>query len=638
MKIGKVKAIQKRKSNQLAIDDIYKRISTTALIDQMINKIKINLKISLLLSIFFITTHFSFSQVSTGTIDLTVDTFKEFEVFGDTLDDYSVYFTGENHTYATYNTELQLKLLKYLHQEQNVKHFIFEQSPGLSYIINKIVLDDKTTHLHYLRDMFFDPFYEMVKDLRKYNDTLPQENKIQVHGIDIERFPSFSMYALNEMVDTLDKSIQGGEVFEQIKALASSDYKDAGPAAFYSDPEITVFGFGQVSAWESLESIINGANENLDSLVTVLGADSTSFYSIIESLEIGHEWYTTEQNGDVKSPIIRERFMAEEFERVYRQDMESKYYGQFGRCHLHKDQDAGRCYDYYMNSIANRINDIHPSLKNQVLVIPIFYGGLRDFDRDVINSLDLEERFTNTNESFIIDLAYKNGDHSIVGFYNRLPFVIICNGSKDEVDYYSYDWDSNLEEFHLGVAYGSTFFNKMSKLNNVLDNEGFGTFNTQMRTYVAHFDYFRPGESGLSYTYTYYPEISNGDKFDFRGYKIGMGSGYPVGGRFVLAVFGLNMAYGQMKLVETQESTAPPNIIQIDDLNQTVYKNDIFTLDPNLQLRLTLPLISLNAQVGYALDISGKYWKLDGKAKNFTKTSFSAPYFQVGASLNLKTY
>ena len=435
-----------------------------------------------------------------------------------------------------------------------------------------------------------------------------------------------------------DKSIQGGEVFEQIKALASSDYKDAGPAAFYSDPEITGFGFGQVSAWESLESIINGANENLDSLVTVLGADSTSFYSIIESLEIGHEWYTTEQNGDVKSPIIRERFMAEEFERVYRQDMESKYYGQFGRCHLHKDQDPGRCYDYYMNSIANRINDIHPSLKNQVLVIPIFYGGLRDFDRDVINSLDLEERFTNTNESFIIDLAYKNGDHSIVGFYNRLPFVIICNGSKDEVDYYSYDWDSNLEEFHLGVAYGSTFFNKMSKLNNVLDNEGFGTFNTQMRTYVAHFDYFRPGESGLSYTYTYYPEISNGDKFDFRGYKIGMGSGYPVGGRFVLAVFGLNMAYGQMKLVETQESTAPPNIIQIDDLNQTVYKNDIFTLDPNLQLRLTLPLISLNAQVGYALDISGKYWKLDGKAKNFTKTSFSAPYFQVGVSLNLKTY
>ena len=64
----------------------------------------------------------------------------------------------------------------------------------------------------------------------------------------------------------------------------------------------------------------------------------------------------------------------------------------------------------------------------------------------------------------------------------------------------------------------------------------------------------------------------------------------------------------------------------------------MFTLDPNLQLRLTFPVISLNAKVGYALDVSGKYWKLDGKAKDFTKTSFSAPYVQVGASLNLKTY
>ncbi|NOQ73743.1 MAG: hypothetical protein GQ574_17175 [Crocinitomix sp.] len=603
----------------------------------MIYKTRINLKANIVFCLFFITTQFSFSQESSGTIDLTVDTFKEFEVFGDTLDNYSVYFTGENHTYATYNTELQLKLLKYLHQEQNVKHFIFEQSPGLSYIINKIVLEDKTTHLHYLRDMFFDPFYDMVKDLRKYNDTLLPANKIQVHGIDIERFPSFSIYALNEMIDTLDKSVKGGEVFEQIQALATSDFKNAGPAAFYSDPEVTGFGFGQVSAWESLESILTGAIENRDSLVTVLGADSTNFYSIIESLEIGHEWYVTEQNGDVKSPIIRERFMADEFERVYAADMVSKYYGQFGRCHLHKDQDAGRCYDYYMNSIANRINDVHPSLKNQVLVIPIFYGGLRDFDRDVINSLDLDTRFTDTKESFIIDLAYKEGDHSIVGFYNNLPFVIICNGSKDEVDYYSYDWDDNLAEYHLGPWLGYTYFNKLSKLNNVLINNGFSPFDSKMLTYSISADFFVPGEVGVSYTYDYFPEISNGDRFNLRGYKIGMGTTYPVGGKWILAAVGLDVEYGQMKLIETQETTAPPNIIQIDNLNQIIYKNDVFTLDPNLQLRLTLPVISLNAKIGYALDISGKYWRLDGKAKDFTKTSFSAPYVQVGASINLKT-
>ena len=604
----------------------------------MIKSVIKGLRLSIGIIIVFISSGASFGQESSGTVDLTVESFKEFDVFGDTLDDYSVYFTGENHMYATFNTQFQLKLLRYLHQKQNVKHFIFEQSPGLSYIINKIVIEDKTTHLHYLRDMFFDPFYDMVKEMRKYNDTLPLEDKIQVHGIDIERFPSFSVYALNAIVDTLDKKIDGGEVFEQIKALASSDFKDAGPAQFYSNPgDNFAFQFGQVGAWQSLESIINGAYDNSASLKQVLGADSTSFFSIIESLDIGHEWYITEQNGDVKSPIIRERFMAEEFERVYLNDMESKYYGQFGRCHLHKDQDAGRCYDYYMNSIANRINDVNPALENQVLVIPIFYNNSKDFDNDVIESLELETRFTDSEETFIIDLGYKQGDHSIIGFYNNLPFVIICNANRDQLESYSYDWDSYDEEVHLGAGIGYSYFRKLSKLNAVMENSGLGTFDRQILTYSFSADYFLLYERGTSLSFIYYPEVSNGDRFDLRGFNVTVGSSYPVGGRYFLTAFGFDMGYGQMKLVETQEN-GDPNLVQIDNQNKIIYKNDLFTLDPNIQMRLTLPIISLNVKAGYAFDVSGKYWRLDGKAKDFTKTSFSAPYIQVGASINFKTH
>jgi hypothetical protein len=51
---------------------------------------------------------------------------------------------------------------------------------------------------------------------------------------------------------------------------------------------------------------------------------------------------------------------------------------------------------------------------------------------------------------------------------------------------------------------------------------------------------------------------------------------------------------------------------------------------------LTLPVISINARIGYGFDLSGKYWKLDGKMKDFTTTSFSAPYIQLGLSFNIK--
>jgi hypothetical protein len=62
----------------------------------------------------------------------------------------------------------------------------------------------------------------------------------------------------------------------------------------------------------------------------------------------------------------------------------------------------------------------------------------------------------------------------------------------------------------------------------------------------------------------------------------------------------------------------------------------LFTLDPNFELRLTLPVVSINFRAGYAFDVSGKYWRLDNKMKDFIKTSWSAPYIQAGVSLNFK--
>ena len=595
----------------------------------------------LILSI-LVCSSFLFSTASRGqdqssTIDLTEDSFREFTVLSSTLDEYQVYFTGENHTFTTFNTQFQLKFLKYLHQTQNVKHFMFEQSPGFSYIINKVVIEDKTTHLHFLDELFFSPFYEMVKELRKYNDTLALEDKIKMHGIDIERFPAFSLYALSLIVDTLDKSGRGGQVFEQIKALASSEFAESGPEAFYSEPNDEFnFGFGEVSAWTSLQSIILGAYEFEKELRPILGNDSTTFYSIIESIEIGHEWYITELEGDVKSPIIRERFMADEFLRVYTADSISKYYGQFGRCHLHKDAREKNCYDYYMNSIANRINEVHPSLNNEVMVIPIFYTKSRDFDKEVIESLELEIRYTESEESFIIDLAYKGGDHSIAGFYENLPYVIISNAKSDMFDFEAYQWGDDVSEIvHLSVGVGYSFLNKLNKLNFRMNELGLGQFNTRVLTQTFSFDYFIFGENGSSVSYNHYPEFSNGDRFTLKGGNFTIGGNYPLGGKFFLTAIGFDMGYGQFILTETLLSETP-NLIQIDSKNKVVYRNDLFTLDPNIQFRLALPFIGFHVKAGYAFDVSGKYWRLDELATNFAKTSFSAAYVQVGASLNFK--
>jgi len=583
-----------------------------------------------------LSTNLTLAQDKVSTVNLDSESFSEFDIFADSLDDYSVYFTGENHMFLEFNAQFQFKLLKYLHQEQGVNHFLLEQSPGLTYIMNKVVINDKTTHMHYLSDVLFDPFHELVSKIHDYNKALPDSSKIQIHGIDIERFPGFSVYALNLMVDTLNANFEGGEVFEQIKALNSSEYKNAGADVFYSNPQTDfAFGFGQVNGYESLQSIINSAEAHHEAIAPVLGADSSLFFSMIESMKVGQEWYLTEQNGDVKSPIIRERYMAREFERVYLQDPDSKFYGQFGRCHLHKDQRAKGCYDYYMNSIANRINELNPSLKNEVLVIPVFYTKSKEFDEDIIESLALEEQYLIGDDTYIIDLAYKKGDHSIVGFYNVLPFLIISNAEKSEKIFYGYDWNTYVEEYHLGASIGYTYFRKLNNLNAVLTSNGIPTFDRQALTYSFYADYFLLGNRGTSFGFNYYPEFDNGDRLRMNGFLVTSGSSYPFGNRYLMGAVGLDFGYGIMKMTETQVA-GDPNLIQIEGVNETVYRNDIFMIDPNLQFRITLPVISLNAKAGYAFDVSGKYWRLSEKVKDFTKTSFTAPYILVGASINMK--
>lgn len=583
-----------------------------------------------------LSTNLTLAQDKVSTVNLDSESFSEFDIFADSLDDYSVYFTGENHMFLEFNAQFQFKLLKYLHQEQGVNHFLLEQSPGLTYIMNKVVIDDKTTHMHYLSDVLFDPFHELVSKIHDYNKALPDSSKIQIHGIDIERFPGFSVYALNLMVDTLNANFEGGEVFEQIKALNSSEYKNAGADVFYSNPQTDfAFGFGQVNGYESLQSIINSAEAHHEAIAPVLGADSSLFFSMIESMKVGQEWYLTEQNGDVKSPIIRERYMAREFERVYLQDPDSKFYGQFGRCHLHKDQRAKGCYDYYMNSIANRINELNPSLKNEVLVIPVFYTKSKEFDEDIIESLALEDQYLIGDDTYIIDLAYKKGDHSIVGFYNVLPFLIISNAEKSEKIFYGYDWNTYVEEYHLGASIGYTYFRKLNNLNAVLTSNGIPTFDRQALTYSFYADYFLLGNRGTSIGFNYYPEFDNGDRLRMNGFLVTSGSSYPFGNRYLMGAVGLDFGYGIMKMTETQVA-GDPNLIQIEGVNETVYRNDIFMIDPNLQFRITLPVISLNAKAGYAFDVSGKYWRLSEKVKDFTKTSFTAPYILVGASINMK--
>jgi hypothetical protein len=545
-----------------------------------------------------------------------------------------VIFTGENHAYKSFNIDFQFTTLKYLYKNHHTRNFLIEQSPGLSHIINRITLNQDSIHKKFLKEVLLSQFYELVENLESFNANLSDTAKIVTHGIDVERFPRFSIYALAMLIDSVDEQSEGGVLFEQIRALASVESEYDGPDAYYEEGGDVVrnFQMGQVDLSASLNSILIDAQAFEKNVRTSLGKDSTVFYVIINGLIEGRKWYQSEKEGNIKSPILRERFMVDEFKRIYEFDRDSKYYGQFGRCHLNKNPKDERCYSYYVNSVANRIAKIDSTWRNDVLVVPIYYTRSKSFDSGVIKTFNLPDD-ANEEEVYLVDLRAFPTMDSIVGFDRSISHVFVSSYKRTPTIS-----DLNIEpklDVHIGVGYTQYFFSKLRPLNVALNASGLNGFTNKFLGYSVGVDVVYLNENGGHFEYVYLPPISNNQGMSLKGSMFTFGSSYPVGNKFFLAAFGTDIGFGVMKLSEIQQN-GDPLLIQVNEENKVLYKNDLFTVDPNIRLRITLPIVSLNCKFGYMFDVSGKYWRIDNKVETFPKTSFTALYLQVGASLHFR--
>lgn len=594
--------------------------------------------ILLVLMILNLSISLSQDKYSTIEIDETQD-FSDFNnMFSDSeLNNYKIYFTGENHQFGKVNSIFEFKFLTYLNKHQNVNNFLFEQSPAIGYIMTGIAIDNNSSFKSFLKEKYSPHFYELIMNIKNYNFKIDSSQRIRVHGIDVERFPAFSIFALNDIVDSLSIDGKTGLIYESIQALVTSEFLDASPGEIYSQGGKGVNLSGdKVDAWKTFETIIFESEKHKELLKNELGEKYDIFSQIIESVSKGQEWYMSEREGDLSAPVLRERFMYSQFINVYTKYPNSKFYGQFGRCHLHADKKAKKCYSHDLKSIASRINtSSYSTLNGKVIAIPVYYRDAKNFDEKIIKSLKLDERFDEDNKIYLIDLDYLKDDNPLVGFGKALPYAIL-NTYKQNSESLAYDFGYKLTAFNIGVYYGRSFFNKLNKLNFELNKIGVPGFTNKFKTYSFVFDYIEMNEAGIHVGFNYMPAVSNGDRFTLKGYSLSSGVNYPFGNKLFMTALGVNLTCGKMTLLEQGESGAAVNLIQQNGTNLTAYQNDIVTIDPNLDFRLMLSFVSINARVGYAFDLSSKYWMLDGKMKDFTKTSFSAPYIQLGLSLNIK--
>ncbi len=118
----------------------------------------------------------------------------------DTLKKYRVFLLGELHGTAC-NPRIIIKLLKYLHENAGVNHFLIEQGMSIAFQFNKYLETGNEDYVLKQWDYRYNEYVSFWRELYRYNKAQPADKKIDVIGIDFEEDWAFA-----QMVECLKPS------------------------------------------------------------------------------------------------------------------------------------------------------------------------------------------------------------------------------------------------------------------------------------------------------------------------------------------------------------------------------------------------------------------------------------------------
>ena len=571
-----------------------------------------------------------FNKQSVLNIDST-DDFTGFELLQPAIrTGYRVYFTGENHTYTGSNSELQLKMFKYLHQTANVNTLFMEFGFSRGWVVNEYVQTGDTSLLTILQGYSFLEFADMYKGLMEYNKTLPDDNKIKVIGIDVERH--FQL-AVKAMAMNLPKKEAPAEIMLQVESLKGlATYYDAGAKKkIESEAEEKTYYNSSYSynSANTMEDIIENFIE-YDSIYRVYLDDK---YELIKRIMLGlqqrEKWADYDRLKMPQAYVFREQYMYKEFMDHLKANPNDNFFAQFGRCHVSiiTQEEACSWYDY--NSIAQRLNNSTDSaIKNKVCTIAIMYPK-ESMDQQSANKYPcIKAYFDAAEDSGMTIFNILNTPDSCGELYKKYNYVIVSNTSPNPtffgpsyIDYVTRSTKSTkphkggalVSVGYLQRSYNFDGINKfLATLPNTpkLDEEvyGFGIsiqrINKKGKSLRYSATSFRNNDISLS------PTVS----LDFSSYSLGVMFGKDI---FKSSYFDLTphvgLQTGNIRLkYQVDTAATAPNGSLFGEGTTIYYKNPFtaFELNMTMQYRINGKL-GIGAEAGYVLDISNKAWMLD---------------------------
>lgn len=614
-----------------------------------------------LLLLISITACFSALQAQKNEVTLDIennDDFKTLSLLDSVVPNYSVFFTGENHNFRTSNYKLQLKMLKYLYYKTGARHLFLEFGVSRGWLVNSYIQSGDSTVFKVLEDYSYDEYALLYKALMEFNKTLPDDKKIMVHGIDIERSFSTPIKAMSMILPDKKAPASISLNIETLKSLAGK-VDDEHNQEVDNEEEEKSSNYNY--------NYNNGSRYNTDNTLKLILADYDSLKSIYQNYFGDHAPLFDEMMEGVRAEfkrneylnasamqafIYREQFMYNNLISLVKKYPGDKFYGQFGRCHTPINAQDKWCDFYFFNSLATRLNSSEEDvLKNKVLSIGIYYPQSTSFEINATNDDQLNKLFEKHGKEGLKLIQIEKGDSLFKGVDDKYQFLIVnYDAYKIEESAKVITDNTTDDEFEYGYtfpnieAHAGFLFMNLENLSSTFSFHGLPTMKAPQMIYggaiTVYEDWFMYG----SVSFHVLPKTSNrytdSSQLSFSGMFVKGYFGYDATTSEVFNIIPrLGLGYGHLKFVQEFDHVLPTitssNIFNQLPGNTIQYSNAAILLDPGIDIRFNMRYIALGFNAGYQIDLSEKTWISDrgGFVPDSPKTSLSGLYAMLTLSL-----
>lgn len=323
---------------------------------------------------------------------------KELEIY---IEGPRVFMTGENHQHVAVNGLIEFKLLRFLHERAGVRHLLLELGDARGWYANRYINNIDTQAKYCLQATTSVEHMKILDSIREWNLSFPIEERIEIHGIDVERFNDIALLRLS---DLLPKKGVPESLYTTVHAVhqVAGLIKNTGLIEFAATSKNEVYTAGYTASYvdESIDLIVAQFDSLDKDLKNWLGRQYPEVQSGINSLREYRQW-----NQYRKSAFYytwREENLYRRLTGLLDKDSFAKFFGQFGRCHTAYTKQDGDCGWYAYQSVIHRLNERYFHSNRGTLSVGIFYNEEKE---QSVSGPDMQDVKLQNEISQLINLA-----------------------------------------------------------------------------------------------------------------------------------------------------------------------------------------------------------------------------------------